>query len=263
MKTLRARLVIPAAVLLLLGISSTGVAQSTLLGSQVSDPPAAVQASAPEYGTSSQIIQKVSITNFRSVDSMYSLAINITGGVGFYQNIGGGNTWWAQVMLPAGAVVNKVELDGCDSSATGILYFGMATATAGGTSAENVTPDGNTGLAAAPGCGFWSVTPFSTIVINNLTTNYWLFLNFSGPNTSSLRVAGIRVYYTLEVSPAPGVATFGDVPTTHPFFKFVEALYASGITAGCGSGNFCPDTPLTRGQMAVFLSAALGLHWPN
>jgi hypothetical protein len=52
------------------------------------------------------------------------------------------------------------------------------------------------------------------------------------------------------------------VPTNHPFFQFVEALAASGITAGCGNGNFCPDAPLTRGQIAVFLSKALGLHWP-
>ena len=29
------------------------------------------------------------------------------------------------------------------------------------------------------------------------------------------------------------------------------------------SGNYCPDAPLTRGQMAVFLSKALGLHWPE
>jgi hypothetical protein len=51
------------------------------------------------------------------------------------------------------------------------------------------------------------------------------------------------------------------VPTTHPFFQFVEALVASGITAGCGGGNYCPDAALTRGQMAVFLSKALGLHF--
>jgi hypothetical protein len=36
---------------------------------------------------------------------------------------------------------------------------------------------------------------------------------------------------------------------------------ASGITAGCGGGNYCPDAPLTRGQMAVFLSKGLGLHF--
>jgi hypothetical protein len=67
--------------------------------------------------------------------------------------------------------------------------------------------------------------------------------------------------YQLQVSPAPGTATFNDVPTNHPFFQFVEALVDSGITAGCGNGNYCPDAPLTRGQMAVFLSKALGLHF--
>ena len=50
---------------------------------------------------------------------------------------------------------------------------------------------------------------------------------------------------------------------SHPFFQHVEALATSGITAGCGGGNFCPDHPLTRGQMAVFLAKALGLHWPG
>jgi beta-N-acetylhexosaminidase len=57
------------------------------------------------------------------------------------------------------------------------------------------------------------------------------------------------------------VATFSDVPTSHPFFQFVEALSRSAITSGCGGGNFCPDAPLTRGQMAVFLSLGLGLHF--
>jgi len=42
-----------------------------------------------------------------------------------------------------------------------------------------------------------------------------------------------------------------------------EALYAAGITGGCGNFNYCPDAPLTRGQMAVFLAKALGLHWPG
>ena len=74
--------------------------------------------------------------------------------------------------------------------------------------------------------------------------------------------SGAVVRWHLTVSPRPLTATFNDVPTNHPFFQFVEALAASGITAGCGSGNFCPDSSLTRGQMAVFLAKALGLHWP-
>jgi hypothetical protein len=70
-----------------------------------------------------------------------------------------------------------------------------------------------------------------------------------------------RVVEAFPVSPAPGVATFNDVPTNHPFFQFIEALSASGITGGC-QGNpplYCPDNPVTRGQVAVFLAKALGL----
>jgi len=74
---------------------------------------------------------------------------------------------------------------------------------------------------------------------------------------------GVEVWWHRTVSAAPASATFADVPTSHVFFQFVEALAASGITGGCGGGNFCPDAPVTRGQMAVFLSRALGLHFPN
>jgi hypothetical protein len=81
--------------------------------------------------------------------------------------------------------------------------------------------------------------------------------------TTNLRLRGARILYRRQISPAAGTATFNDMPTSHPFFQFVEALAASGITAGCGSGNYCPDAPLTRGQMAVFLSKALGLYWPG
>lgn len=42
---------------------------------------------------------------------------------------------------------------------------------------------------------------------------------------------------------------------------FAGMLVASGITAGCGNGNFCPDAPLTRRQMAAFFAKALGLYW--
>jgi len=70
-----------------------------------------------------------------------------------------------------------------------------------------------------------------------------------------------RVVEFLPVSPAPGTATFNDVPTTHPLFKFIEAFSASGITGGCQASPplYCPNDPVTRGQIAVFLATALGL----
>ena len=78
---------------------------------------------------------------------------------------------------------------------------------------------------------------------------------------TNLNFQKVRWYWNRQVSPAPGTATFGDVPTGHWAFQFVEALAASGITGGCGGGNYCPDDPLTRAQMAVFLTGALGLDW--
>jgi hypothetical protein len=38
-----------------------------------------------------------------------------------------------------------------------------------------------------------------------------------------------------------------------------ERLFAEGVTAGCGGGNYCPEDPNTRGQMAVFLTKAFHL----
>ncbi|MBZ5535408.1 MAG: FG-GAP-like repeat-containing protein [Acidobacteriia bacterium] len=55
---------------------------------------------------------------------------------------------------------------------------------------------------------------------------------------------------------------FNDVPTTHPFYSFINRLYASGITAGCGGGNYCPDSQVTREQMAIFIERGLGVNTP-
>ncbi len=48
-------------------------------------------------------------------------------------------------------------------------------------------------------------------------------------------------------------ADFLDVPSASPFHSFVEKLVRNSITAGCGAGNYCPGSSVTRAQMAVFL----------
>jgi hypothetical protein len=52
--------------------------------------------------------------------------------------------------------------------------------------------------------------------------------------------------------PATGTA-FTDVPASNPFAPWIEELVREGITAGCGSGMYCPNNPVTRQQMAIFL----------
>jgi len=53
---------------------------------------------------------------------------------------------------------------------------------------------------------------------------------------------------------------FADVPCPGGFaVDWIEALAARGITAGCGGGNYCPQNPVTRAEMAVFLVKTFSL----
>ncbi len=49
---------------------------------------------------------------------------------------------------------------------------------------------------------------------------------------------------------------FLDVPPTNLFHDFVNTVARNGVTAGCGGGNYCPASNITRAQMAVFLLKA-------
>lgn len=80
-------------------------------------------------------------------------------------------------------------------------------------------------------------------------------------SANSLRIYKASLSWRRQVSEAPAIATFDDVPTNHPFFQHIEALAGADISTGCGADNFCPDAPVTRGQMALFLAKALGLDW--
>jgi hypothetical protein len=59
--------------------------------------------------------------------------------------------------------------------------------------------------------------------------------------------------------PPPAAGIFADVPASSGFAKWIEELSRRGIAAGCGGGNFCPTNPVTRGQMAVFLTTTFSL----
>lgn len=55
-------------------------------------------------------------------------------------------------------------------------------------------------------------------------------------------------------------ARFEDVPKDHIFYEDVEWIAAQGITKGCNPPEntlYCPDRPVTRGEMAAFLHRAL------
>ncbi|HWZ84754.1 MAG TPA: PQQ-dependent sugar dehydrogenase [Thermoanaerobaculia bacterium] len=56
--------------------------------------------------------------------------------------------------------------------------------------------------------------------------------------------------------------TFDDVVCPSLFADWIQQLAAESITAGCGGNNYCPAAPVTRGQMAVFLTKTFNLPLP-
>jgi hypothetical protein len=54
-------------------------------------------------------------------------------------------------------------------------------------------------------------------------------------------------------TPPACTGVFPDVLCPGPFTDWVEQLAAEGVTGGCGGGNYCPDSSVTRAQMAIFL----------
>lgn len=180
---------------------------------------------------------------------------------GFNRFIAAGGVAFAPVMIPEGALVTAVQVTACDESPNEEVTWALIALDATAATEIGLSSLGTTSVAAIPGCGVFNLNLSSPHTINN-TQIYYVAVGNS-PTPGTVRYSSAAVRYKLQVSPPPGMATFNDVPLGHPQRPFIEALFASGITSGCGSGNYCPDAPLTRGQMAVFLSVALGLHWPN
>jgi len=62
------------------------------------------------------------------------------------------------------------------------------------------------------------------------------------------------------IPPAVGASTgFTDVPTSYWAAAWIKQLAAEGITSGCGAGLYCPESSVTRDQMAVFLSRTFAI----
>lgn len=68
----------------------------------------------------------------------------------------------------------------------------------------------------------------------------------------------IRALFGNDDFDFPATPIFTDVPLTNPFFKWIQKLAELGITDGCADAplRYCPDAPIKRSQMAVFIIRA-------
>ncbi|HEX4441497.1 MAG TPA: S-layer homology domain-containing protein [Thermoanaerobaculia bacterium] len=219
-------------------------------------------ASRPEtYGTQDYTITSISDLSFTPFDSGSTFAANSDDYFRYF-TVAGGSSFVAGATIPAGAIIDYIGFGSCDEAGANWTVYAYETLDDGSFA------DIGTFNSSAHGATTTCTTDYNVAALNyqiavneKHTIQLEVLQSATAPVDGSVRFSSVELWWRRTVSPAPATATFNDVPTDHPFFQYIEALAASGITGGCGNGNYCPDAPLTRGQMAVFLSKALGLHW--
>jgi hypothetical protein len=131
-----------------------------------------------------------------------------------------------------------------------------------GTSADN--PSGGTiSFTLGSSCSWTATTNASWITFTSATSGtgsgsvtYSVAVNGSGvPRSGTITIGGqtYMVYQGQE---------FTDVPTSHLFYAFIGRLASRGVTNGCSSSTYCPDSAVLHEQMAGFVIRALGMPNP-
>ena len=178
--------------------------------------------------------------------------------------------WTAPLSLPDGAVIHQIcmfinDLATGYSETAHVVEEELAS---GGTVPFSHTIAGVVSGSGLDGYGYFCSPVTYQRIRNSADANGDGFTNPTAYRIeilaySTLGFGGLQIIWQRSISPPPATPTFGDVPATDGAFQHVEALAASAVTSGCGGGEYCPDATLTRRQMAVFLTKALGLHWAD
>lgn len=120
------------------------------------------------------------------------------------------------------------------------------------------------GLAPDPTSGFSDVSGVHAGSIGAVEAAGWVDGcnppandNFCPARTLTRGEAAKMLARALDL-PAASTDSFVDDETS-PFAADIERLAAAGITKGCAPDHFCPNSTVTRAQMASFLARALGL----
>jgi hypothetical protein len=250
------------ATLLLLGLCGTATA------AQPASPRPKRLLTPHDYGADNVNILQIPASAFSPTSSLIGYAFDpSTGSLYCTSNTSGVSAvFWAPVSLPSGSLIEYLDFYFYDADASNDIAAQLFAYTGTDSpSSSNVAFATSTG---SPGYDYAFSFPFAHTVNNDVAYNggaqlaVLIYVPQAGLG-SNLKFKAVDLWWTRQISPAPATATFGDVPTNHPFFRVIEALASSGITSGCGGGNFCPDATVTRQEIAKFMVRALGLFWED
>ena len=210
----------------------------------------ATAASGQSYGDHDQIL-RIPAGDFQGEDYIEGWI----GPDGYMYGTDGADTRVATgLSLPDGAVITRLCFATRDSSVTGLLFYAWLRA-------DKLVPGGESpsskllqlvDSADHSGFGYSCADDLSITIRDRVDVDgdgtpdaaaYRVGVFLDDPGTDiSLAFASVDITWHREVSPPPPTPTFADVPENDGAWAQVEALAASGITAGCGGGNFCPDS---------------------
>jgi CSLREA domain-containing protein len=95
-------------------------------------------------------------------------------------------------------------------------------------------------------------------VTSGCSTNPMMYCPTTTVTRDQMAVFLLRGKHGSSYSPPTPTGIFQDVPPNHWAAAWIEQLAVEGITSGCSVSpkHYCPTTPVTRDQMAVFLLRA-------
>ena len=115
--------------------------------------------------------------------------------------------------------------------------------------------------------GYWAASWIEQMFQDGLTTGCASapprFCPEQPLNRAEMAVFLLRAKHGSAYTPPPATGTaFSDVPAGYWAASWIEQLAAEGITTGCAPGLYCPESAVTRAQMAAFLARTFNLPLP-
>jgi hypothetical protein len=181
--------------------------------------------------------------------------------------------------------VDTVNNNSCDSTwslAGYSTHFGIEGLGNNDTYYWQVRAVNAAGITYANGSTWWSFTArhptFADVPVDHSLWQYIEAFYASGITTgcgispliycpeqnvtrAAMAVFLLRAKYGASYAPPPATHTFADLPVTGKEWQeaWVDQFYLEGITTGCGVSPliYCPENPVTRAAMAVFILRAL------
>jgi hypothetical protein len=104
--------------------------------------------------------------------------------------------------------------------------------------------------------GYWAYSWIQTLALSGITTGCTADTYCPEDPVSRAQMAvflGRGNHGSDYVPPAATGVIFDDVPADYWAASWIEQLMADGVTGGCDARNYCPESTVTRDQMAVFL----------